>query len=198
MSNRLTISIDDLRHGWVNINLAKAGRRCCLAGVSYGTDFIGDLAGLALSHLYRAQSRPCIWFDCEGSGWLMRITSSQIDNTIVLQCGDCDSLELSRQLNEGGDFRQYNAVNNQFLAQTDNFEVAITSTEFGEAVLVALVDYEKKFSVDGIVPCNFVSQPNRPIAAIQAVLNQPYKVYVDTSDEDPGIIINLDDEKDPE
>jgi hypothetical protein len=198
VGDRLTISMDDLRHGWVNINLAKAGRRCCLAGVSYSTDFIGDLAGLTLSLLYREQSRHCIWFDCEGSGWLMRITSSQLDNATILQCGDCDSLEQSRQLTEGGDFRNYHAGNRKFLAQTDNFEVAITPTEFGEAVLVALVDYEKKFSVHGIVPCNFVSQPNRPIAAIQAVLKQPYTAYVDTSEAVATVIINLNDEKDPE
>lgn len=198
MSDKLTISIDDLRHGWVNINLAKAGQRYCLAGVSYGTDFIADLAALALAFLFQAQRRNCIWFDCEGSGWLMRITGSQIQNETILQCGECLSREVSRQLSEGGDIKQFVAANKQFLAQADNFEVAINPREFGEAVLAALVDYEEKFSLDGIVPCDFISQPNRPIAAIQAALQQPYKVYVDTSDEDPGMIINLFDEKDPE
>jgi hypothetical protein len=184
----LTISIDNLRHGWVDILLQKGDATYHMLGVSYTSDFVSDLAKTALDGLFSGAGRSGMWLDSEGSGWVLRLSDCEQDRRLVLQCGVCHSWEESKLFIHGGDLERWLEAKNRFLGQSGRFEVAVTPEEFGEAVATALETYEAKFADDGLVPCNFVSQPKRPIAAIRAALQVPFSVY---TDEDTSEIIAI-------
>ena len=184
MGDQFSISIDNLRNGWVDIRLAKGDKAYSLEWISYATDFVADLAKMALDGLFFGQARIGIWFDSEGSGWVLRYSHGMNAKGMELQCGKCHDFEEAELLTKGGEASAWLNAQQRFESQRSFFQVEVSLQEFAEAVIKCLTKYELEYAVDGIVPCDNVSQPNRPIAAIKAAMEAPFKshIYVDDSD----------------
>jgi hypothetical protein len=179
----LVISIENLRHGWVDVRVTKGTCEYFMRGVSYVTDFTGDLALAALGFLFRSCGGYGVWLDGEGEGWVLRLIRSEAElSKYLLQCGRCESWSDAKLLMDGGEFNLFQAAHTRYISQAGLLSVQVDQSEFGHAVMSALQGFQDTSSENGVIPCDQISQVNRPIAALGGALGQPFKTFTYASD----------------
>jgi hypothetical protein len=190
VGDRLKIKFTRLENGWADVLLSKGTKEYALIGVSYITDFVGDLTVAALDTLFHGRGSRRVWLDGEGFGWAMFVSHDLYKTgKLSLFCGKCSDAEEADSLKHPFLQGQFELADRKSFDKNKSFFVDLDPDEFASALADALEQFEADFSIDGIIPCDFIAQPNRPLAALRAALRQPLVRY--ENDEDDVVVFKL-------